>query len=106
MQLTDTALDELERIWLEDHPGETISRERIREMGIRLTRMVEAVYLPDTPDDAPETLGTKDVRSVPSDEASCPNSRSELGPLAARRAQAATRRPSAGRRALGTPSDL
>jgi hypothetical protein len=46
MQLTDKALKEFEAIWLEDHPGQTITKEDLLALAARVMMAVELTYRP------------------------------------------------------------
>lgn len=50
--ITNEELDELKKIWQEDHPGEEISQEQLLDMAERLITATEIVYKPIPKDKA------------------------------------------------------
>lgn len=46
MRLSDEALAAFRAIWEEEHPGETTSDEELRDMAIRVLRLVDALCHP------------------------------------------------------------
>ncbi len=46
MQITEKELNELEKIWLIDHPGQKITREELIVLAERIINITRLVYRP------------------------------------------------------------
>ena len=44
MELTEAAIAEFEKLWRQDHPGETLTRERLIAMATRVLFAFQIVY--------------------------------------------------------------
>lgn len=44
MELTEQALKEFEQLWLEEHPGQTLTEQELLDKAARVMRAFEVVY--------------------------------------------------------------